>query len=882
MCGSPRQQLHDFLCTAFTTASLQRFVHLQLADGDQLKREVAWGDPLNSVVYNFIQVLERHGHLNNLFFDALRSTFPNRDEIDAIAELWSRSQAPDRLITRYLEWVRNEYDSVWVFHGSTPSCSLTSIYVQMRSRALEPATAVSQRMEEQAHCSFVELLDAAPMGRWTLQGNPGSGKSTLLRHFAIERAQDTQQAICNGDAPPPGGVPLLISLPELAENGPPYSFLNIVVANVLSNEQYDDVDGDTLRRRLSSLGREGKLVLLLDGLDEVAPSHRDNLIEVLGRIEQHLKSPIILASRFFGYERPNVNFEELRLLPLNRQCQHELLMNWGLQPAVIDAVLEQVETCPPMQDMAGNPFLLTLLAFLAIEHSRENNLAPLPRRRATLYREVLARFIRGCARHPSQLRRRLLMDVDELHTNLRELALLLLQRNSGPWTTDELEQQMEHLPSFRCEMMSTNELVEDIASDTGLLEPTNRNRTTWKFRHRSFLECLAAEALHAGGTERIYNFAGELGGPVLLRPRTWFRHEQLGRWAEVFALLAGLGREKPVEFLQHLRRVNEKLALRALTCVEDLPPKALLNELNLSSNLALVRELMSRIEEYDILATRLVALARRTHDQNILVYLAAALLAIGAEFELSVVCDRAGGANELGIAQQPWCRIPHGKFMMGSADDEDGRDPSEGPRHEVTLTSGFDMLATPVTQALYAVVTGTNPSQFSDDPRRPVESVNWKEAEAFCRAWSKIQRREIALPTDAEWEYACRAGSEHRYFFGDDDTLLEDYAWLISNADSPERVTQKLPNPWGLYDILGNVSEFCRDDRRTYHAQPATDPVGSTELIAKHSKRVIRGGSVWLGRSSARPAARPTMEVGNSNGHTGFRCVRRLPETTNS
>ena len=159
--------------------------------------------------------------------------------------------------------------------------------------------------------------------------------------------------------------------------------------------------------------------------------------------------------------------------------------------------------------------------------------------------------------------------------------------------------------------------------------------------------------------------------------------------------------------------------------------------------------------------------------------------------------------------------IPAGEFMMGSPGTESDRSNNE-TQHRVSITKPFYLGVTEVTQEQYQKVMGTNPSQFKG-PQNPVERVSWAEAVEFCGKLSAMPAEKTAghvyrLPTEAEWEYACRSGTTTAYGFGDDASRLGDYGWFRSNSDSGTHpVGEKKPNAWGLYDMHGGVYEWCQD-----------------------------------------------------------------------
>ena len=221
--------------------------------------------------------------------------------------------------------------------------------------------------------------------------------------------------------------------------------------------------------------------------------------------------------------------------------------------------------------------------------------------------------------------------------------------------------------------------------------------------------------------------------------------------------------------------------------------------------------------------------------------------------------------------------IPAGKFMMGSPKEEKDRQDSEGPQHEVAISKPFYMAVYPVTQEQYEKVTGKNPSHFKG-AQNPVENVNWDDAVGFCKHLSQKTGKTVQLPTEAQWEYACRAGSTTRFCYGDDndDSKLGDYAWYTGNSGGTTHpVGQKKPNDWGLYDMHGNIWQWCSDlyDEKYYANSPKTDPQGP----ATSSARVLRGGGWGASPALSRSATRGGWGWGGRDIYNGFRVSVDLP-----
>jgi formylglycine-generating enzyme required for sulfatase activity len=233
-------------------------------------------------------------------------------------------------------------------------------------------------------------------------------------------------------------------------------------------------------------------------------------------------------------------------------------------------------------------------------------------------------------------------------------------------------------------------------------------------------------------------------------------------------------------------------------------------------------------------------------------------------------------------------RIPAGKFIMGSPLAETGRSDDE-QQHGVKISQVLSMGVYPVTQEEYQKVTKVNPSFFSaggkgkddvagkDTSKFPVENVSWHDAVKFCSALSalpaeKAAGRRYRLPTEAEWEYACRAGTTTKYHSGGDEDDLKVVGWYLTNGSyGTQEVGQKQSNAWGLFDMHGNVYQWCSDwyGKGYYGEGDKTDPEGPK----KSNNRVLRGGFWYGSAESCRAAARLGLPPRISRSWIGFRVV---------
>ncbi|MCK5035516.1 MAG: formylglycine-generating enzyme family protein [Candidatus Sabulitectum sp.] len=238
--------------------------------------------------------------------------------------------------------------------------------------------------------------------------------------------------------------------------------------------------------------------------------------------------------------------------------------------------------------------------------------------------------------------------------------------------------------------------------------------------------------------------------------------------------------------------------------------------------------------------------------------------------------------------------IPSGTFMMGSPWSEEGRGGDEGPGHSVNVSS-FGLMTTEVTQGMWEVVMGESASSHHEMSKGsgnnyPMYYVSWYDCQEFINELNSIDTEHIyRLPSESEWEYACRAGTTTRFYWGnsDSESTMKQYCWYEKNADDgywttphasqegTQPVGKKIPNAWGLYDMNGNVCEWCED---TWHNSYDGAPIdGSAWVSSGAYSRVERGGSWYGGAGGCRSACRIYgFSAGQTNTYLGFRLARSV------
>jgi len=217
--------------------------------------------------------------------------------------------------------------------------------------------------------------------------------------------------------------------------------------------------------------------------------------------------------------------------------------------------------------------------------------------------------------------------------------------------------------------------------------------------------------------------------------------------------------------------------------------------------------------------------------------------------------------------------IPSGSFRMGGDKRLEQAEDHETPRHMVKISEAFFMGKYEVTQRQWSEIMNNNPSEFLDSTR-PVERVSWNDVQVFIRKLNtKEETNKYRLPTEAEWEYSARAGSESAYTFGPDTNLLSQYAWYGKNSGGRTHAVGQLnPNAWGLYDMHGNVHEWCQDwfDRKYYSQSPSNTPSGPSTGLAKALRGGDWGSQDWYCRCASRSLSSPDRR----SNRVGLRLIR--------
>ncbi|HND53641.1 MAG TPA: SUMF1/EgtB/PvdO family nonheme iron enzyme, partial [Pirellulaceae bacterium] len=722
-----------------------------------------------------------------------------------------------------------------------------------RELALRPTDSPRKRLER--HERDVELSrvfhEAKRLGERgiILLGEPGSGKTTGARQIAWRLASGDTRPESLGL--PKGLVPVLLRFRNMSREILA-SKRGLEGLRLFLNHE-TRCDGAPLDRQAAGdalwNGEGGNLLWLLDGLDEIVdPAARQTVSSWLrDAVAARPRDWFLATCRFQGYFRDGVplgpRFVEFHVQRLSDEQVARFVRDWygaaygkllGPSPqarkkagADSDELLEILAKSEyqlgHIRELSTNPLLLTILCIVFHEERQ------LPTGRAELYAHCVRVLLEHWRRdlYKSDLATTLKpYDANAAQTVLGRVAWWLHQKEER--TTAPLVELADEAGTALRKVAPSSGLgrdgaafLERMRSETGILAMSGDGAGECGFLHLSFQEYLAADhAARAGLAKALATRATD----------SWWREVALLSLRRSPEFCESFFREMLETGLAELnpdladRCLNEALYFEAKPFVDALrnprtPPA------RVAAVLRLLRERTDQVPELGAICAKAIkskdsvdSATRRVAEEILARLGRRSVAASGKPFEVSV--DERTGLT--------FVMLPPGEFRMGGTRFDD-----EKPIHGVRLTQSFQLLKYPVTNAQYAVylksVKGrvTEPEFWGDrrfnQPEQPVVGVNWYEAQAYCD-WAGCR-----LPTEAEWEYACRAGTSTEYCFGDDAELLGDYAWYEENSgDQPHPVGAKLTNKWGLHDMHGNVWEWCADwYKHDYGAGASvTDPKG--------------------------------------------------------
>ncbi len=719
---------------------------------------------------------------------------------------------------------------------------LDELYIELEAR---PASSDTEEFRRGRGSAPVRLADVFPHAWRTgerrgivLLGHPGAGKTTHLRRIALG-------VVSPSFGPPALGLdqrtlPVFLPLRRLDAGD-----LETRGEALLARTSDTPLDQAT-----SLLHGHEQLLLLFDGLDEVPASLRVKTsawIRELGR--QLPDARIAVTCRIAGYSkdaRLGNGFAEFEIEPLSDALIAEFVRNWyrevgtqesepGESPENRDAAADLIERLRSgsiaairVAEMAANPLLLTIICLVHRDRGRL-----LPDARTELYEACLDSLLDLWRKHWKHEQGRISSyDRNQALRVLQPLALSMHEAGKTRLAAADLEEVLAPALERVKSKLTPSEFLEEVRDDSGVL--TGYSGDVFGFMHLGFQEYLAARQIHMEFCKaRIFGRPSDR----LQRLAEFFGED---RWQEVILLLLATGEVslfgpffeevvKTAQFAAHPSLVEQ--CLKEATEVDAEPFRAALESTSEGTREAARRALQMLGEA-----------APETYE-------AAATITIGGpgiRQPIRALHTRVHESTGIVLV-----RIPASSFQMGG----NARD-REQPIHEVHVPA-FWIARTPVTNEQYrrfCAATGHEvPRSFKERtlnaPNQPVVYVSWRDATAFCE-WAGLQ-----LPSEAMWEYACRAGTTMDYWSGNETADLARVGWFDENsAGRLQQVGQKPANAFGLYDVHGNVWEWCQDN---WHGDYEGAPADSTAWEGGGSPdRVVRGGSFESGARRCRSAYR--------------------------
>jgi formylglycine-generating enzyme required for sulfatase activity len=785
-------------------------------------------------------------------------------------------QRPEHLRRLFAGVVAEDHARAVPLLRDAQDAALQTVYVQLGVAGRHEGRPA--RLEEFIRARLASEGDA---GRWLVTAPPGAGKTTLARHLAHTLAVAATE---DDEAP----LPVFLRLADLPPGADPLAVADEAFRLLRPSA------GSAHAALARAAARRGRLWLLLDGLDEVGELPKAaRWLKGLAGDPAWAQVVIVVLTREVGEDelkKAGALYKPVVVQPLDAGQQRQLVANLARAGLVDEAAASHAQASirggALPAGLATNPLLLTLLVLTAAQRAGRGER---PRvHRATLLSDAVDYLLerrygfdpdgRGHAgvRRPALVRR-----------VLTALAVAWHETHRERWSEQELldglgaamlEVRTADVPAGlemdRAWPDGARDLRDELDRHAGVLGRFDGPRSEWGWLHRSLRELLVAQAVARWPAERRDGLWGRVtaADEALEKLDPWDikrRQAEVERykpWGEALGLLVGmLPADEAHQRLEQLAANVPAAAVRALVAAEGLAPwehLALLLRCHPrkwyypawdNDDLDAVVELLRARGDAGEALWAAVAPERSTMELGVLWYALERLEDQVDPRRFFTACGRPqDGAPQLDIVTLDGDRL---SFEMGSPDGVGYG--NEHPRHRVTLRP-FALSRTPVTVAQFRAFDAA----WSGQPDHPVVFVDWFSARLFA-TW--VGGR---LPTEAEWECACRAGTSTRWSFGDDEARLGTYAWFEGEGGKQTHpVGQKPANPWGLHDMHGHVGEWCEDRWFRRYDGPTDNPVGPEA----GGGRVIRGGSAWVDAGWCRSALRVGDRPGGRSGAVGLR-----------
>jgi formylglycine-generating enzyme required for sulfatase activity len=763
-----------------------------------------------------------------IFRDVSRWLEENRPQLKK--ETLKPGQDP---ITTYHDAIARKYEKLDMIGEIKRDFDMDDIYIPLTLHADFKDKNLCQHDEKAAHGSLLaEDLLTYREKTVVVLGEPGMGKTTMLHYLA------RRQARVSG-----AFLPILVRLANFSKSEQTLeSFLLSAV------EQH--VSGPAMTEAARQALHSQRALILLDGLDEVS---REACGMVLDKIRSftasHTQCRIIITSRKAGFQCGQFHHALFEIDKLPIKEIKTFIEKWFKKASPLT---ERIEGNDRLRELAENPFLLSIICFI---YGQDRDL---PQRRLLLYKKCAETLLTLYDERNVPKKNNYSRGVKE--QILEDLAMHFFKLGAEAFAYSMLAEQVRN-SLVKCNLAVSEDVVlQEIRENSGLLQKSDDNHM---FVHRSFFEYYVSRKMR----QETPADALKRGGDV--------------RWEEPIRLYAAHieTTNEGSEFFTRLWSKDQSLALRCYPDMDQVVEPQVITGLyyqaDVDARVKLIQGLPEKIDDPEKLVETLAELFRWETNGEVIWWGVQILENIkGIPRAAEVVfekLDRDAAKNRKKYLKNELVPIPEGRFRMGSDKYSD-----EKPIHTVRLPA-FQMSRHPVTNRLYEQFDPHHRSrldEYSDQNDQPVIYVNWYEATMFCR-WLGCR-----LPTEAEWEYACRAGSKTPFSTGDNLTTEQ----ANYNGNHPYKnypkgdfigrttpVKKYQPNAWGLYDMHGNVWEWCRDKWHDSYKGAPDD--GSAWESGDSSYRVLRGGSWDDHALGCRSANRLRGEPDYRGYDVGFRLV---------